>query len=691
MVDETREVRGTCPMDCPDTCSWIVTVRGDKLVRLRGDADHPVTRGVLCAKMNEYIQYTQHPGRLMHPLRRVGAKGEGRFERLSWDEAITEIGDRWVRIREEFGGEAIWPYYGDGSFGLLQGVHGAGRRLFNAIGASKHGMTICTIAGGVGTHYTIGDRKVGMDPETLRYSKLIILWGTNTLTTNHHLWRTVIAARENGAKLVVIDPVRTRTATEADQHIAPRPGTDAALALGVMNIVLRMGAQDDDFIEHHTLGWDKFRARILEFDPARVASITGLPVEVVEGLGVDVATRRPTGIKTAMGVQRHGGGGMAVRTITCIPGVTGDWRVPGGGAVYDTRGWFKGNWAALYRDDLCKPGVRTLSMTRMGETLLGAKDPPVKSICIYASNPLASAPHLERMKRGLAREDLFTVVLEHFHTDTSAYADIILPATAQLEHKDLHIAYGHIYVSWNEPAVAPPGECLPTSEIFRRIARSMGLKESALYEGDEDMARQVLDTADPALQGITLERLKEKGWLRLNYPRTEEFAPFANGFLTPSGKLEFYSETMARDGLDPLAGYTPPCEAGDDDPLAAKYPFCLIAGAKHFFLNSIFANSPRHVRREEEGVIVLHPADAEARGLSEGSVCRVFNDRGEFQAVVATRETVRRGVISTTKGSWPGRMPGRSWVNATVPERDSDMGGGATFHDNRVQVERLPL
>ena len=686
--DGTRRVVGACALDCPDTCSWVVTVRDGRAVRLAGDAAHPFTRGVLCNKVTGYVAYTQSPDRLRHPMRRVGPKGRGAFEPISWEEALDEIAERLAGTIREFGPEAIWPYLGSGSMGLIQGVYGAGRRFWNALGASQHLMTICTIAGGVGTGYTLGDNRVGMDPETLRFSRLIILWGSNTLSTNHHLWRAIATARRQGAYLVVIDPTRTRTADAADLHLAPIPGTDAALALGLMNVVLAEGAEDREFIGRHTLGWDAFRARVLEYPPARVAEICGIPADAVVGLGQRIAHTRPTGIRLTMGLQRHGGGGMAVRTITCIPGVTGDWRYPGGGAAYDTRGFFGVNWAALYRDDLRRPGTRSLSMTRLGEGLLEVRDPPVKALFVYASNPLASVPHQSKIRRGLERPDLFTVVVEHFRTDTVEYADIVLPATMQLEHADLQISYGHLYISWNEPAVAPPGECLPTTEIFRRLAKRLGLDAPCLYDSDDEIGRQILDSAHPSLRGITLDRLKVRGWMRLGYP--EPFVPFAEGFFTESGKLEFVSERMAKAGLDPLAGYTPPYEAAQrDTPLAGRYPLALIAGADHYFLNSVFANVADQARRAGPPVVRIHPGDATVRGLQTGHDARVFNDRGAFVARVEVTDRVRRGVVASTKGRWPRLVKGGATVNATVAERDSDMGGGAVFHDNRVEVERL--
>ena len=682
-----REVPGACPLDCPDTCAWVVTVRDGEALTLRGDRRHPFTRGALCAKVNRYLDYTRAPDRLLHPQRRVGAKGEGRFARVSWDEALDEIATRWRGILDRHGPAALWPYYGSGTMGMLQGVAGAGRRLWNVLGTSQHQMTICTIAGGYGTGYTLGDNRVGMDPETFPSSRLILLWGTNTLTTNHHLWKYVEAARRAGAHVVAIDPVRTRTAAAVDEHLAPIPGTDAALALGLLHVVVARGGEDREFIAAHTTGWEAFRARIEEFPPERVSAITGLPGERIVALGERLATTRPTGIRLTMGLQRHSGGGMAVRAITCIPGVTGDWRYPGGGAVYDTRGFFRGNWAALWRDDLRPPGTRRLSMTRLGEALLEVDDPRVASLLVYASNPVASVPDQGKVRRGLAREDLFTVVVDNFQTDTADYADLLLPGTMQTEHADLHYAYGHLYLNWNEPAVAPPGECLPHTEIFRRLARRLGVTESCVYDSDDDLARSVLDSGDPALAGITLERLQAEGWARLTVPTP--FVPFANGFPTPSGKLEFVSPRMIEAGLDPVPNYTPPFEAAQrGTALAERYPLALVAPASHYLLNSMFANVPDLERRQGAPAVVLHPDDAGCRGLKDGDVARIYNDRGEFQATVRVSDAVRPGVAAASKGFWPKRVPGAANANATVPERDADMGGGAVFHDNRVEITR---
>jgi anaerobic selenocysteine-containing dehydrogenase len=677
-----HEVFGACPLDCPDGCSWVVTVDDEgRAVNLKGNREHPFTAGALCAKVNGYLEHTQAEDRILHPLKRVGSKGEGRFERISWDEALETIAQRLHAVRDEFGGEAIWPFQGTGTLGYIQGLEGrAGQRLWNVLGASWHDMTACSIAGSVGARYTNGTN-TGMDPETFAQSKLILLWGTNTLTSGHHLWKFINAAKKDGAHVVAIDPLRTRTADQAHEHLAPLPGTDAALALGLLHIVLDEDAEDREYIAQHTLGWERFRERILEFPPDRVAEITGLPLERILELGRRVAHTRPTAIRATMGIQRHAGGGMALRTLNAIPGVTGDWRYPGGGVSYSSSGYFGADREALWRDDLLERPVRSLAMTNLAENLLQLDHPPVKALVVYGANPMSSNPDSRRVRQGLEREDLFTVVMEQFPTDTVDYADIVLPATMQTEHLDLHEGYGHMYLLLNLPAVEPPGECLSTTETFRRLARRMGLQEPSLYDSDEQLIRTMLASGHPSLEGITYERLVEEGWVRLNY--ATPFVPFTDGFPTASGKLEFVSSRAQEDGYDPVAGYTPPREA------ASRTGLALLAPASHWFLNSTFANHPLLRERAGGPRIEIHPDDAAERGLVTGDEARVFNARGEFIAAVEVSDRVRPGVIASTKGYWLKHVRGGANANATVEERDADMGRGAVFHDNRVEVEAV--
>ncbi|AYF77382.1 molybdopterin oxidoreductase family protein [Nocardia yunnanensis] len=650
------KVLGACPLDCPDGCSWVVDVQDGKAVGLRGNKEHPVTRGALCVKVNRYLEQVHSPERLTRPLRRVGAKGEGRFEPISWDEALDEIAERLTAIVDEHGGEAIWPFHGTGSLGYLQGLEGfSGRRFFNALGASLHDPTICSIAGSTGLKYTLGTSG-GMDPEDLAKSKLILVWGTNPLSSGHHVWKFV---QDSGAYTVAIDPVRTRTAERCDEHLAPLPGTDAALALGLMHVIVSLDAQDDEYLAAHTEGWPEFRSRIEEYTPERTAEITGLPVERIVALGERIARTRPTAIRVSQGLQRHAGGGMALRTLACLPGVTGDWAIPGGGLHYSTSGHFQLDVPALVRFDLLPHPVRTLSMTRMGEALLETT-PPVKALFVIAANPVGSNPDQRRVIEGLSREDLFTVVLEHFPTDTVDYADIVLPATMQPEHLDVIAAYGNLYLVWNEPAVAPPGECLPTTETFRRLARRLGFTDPALFESDEELATQLLKQYD-------IDRLRADGFLKI------EPGP------VPTDKLRFVSDRLAQAGHDPLAGYTPPADPGDG--------LVLISAASHYFLNTTFGSNPELRRRAGEPRVTLHPDDAAARGISDGDPITVGNDRGRFDAVAEVSDIVRPGVAATPKGRWA-KHSGGATANATVAERDSDFGGGAVFHDNRVTITR---
>ncbi|WP_343953465.1 molybdopterin-dependent oxidoreductase [Nonomuraea longicatena] len=656
-----KVVLGACPLDCPDTCSWIVTVEDGRATKMRGNPDQPYTRGALCVKVNRYLEHTRADDRLLYPLRRTGPKGSGRFERITWDEALDEISTRLRRTVDEHGGEAVWPYNGTGSLGYLQGCEGvAGRRFWNVLGASKHWLNICSAAGSTGLHRANGTAG-GMDPENFALAKLVLLWGTNTLTSGHHLWKFIQDAKAAGAHVVAIDPIRTRTADQADEHLAIRPGTDAVLALGLLNVVLAEGAQDEEYLAAHTSGWEDFRAEIMSYPVERVAEITGIPADAVHRLGTRLARTRPTAIRATMGLQRHAGGGAALRTLAAIPGVTGDWRHPGGGLAYSTSDHVKLNIDT--RDDLLPAPARLRTMTRMASEL-----PSVKCLFVYGANPLSSTSDTSRIRQQLQREDLFTVVMEQFPTDTADYADIVLPATMQTEHMDLHAGYGHLYLLWNEPATAPAGECLSTTETFRRLAAHMGMTEPSLFASDLELAEELLSSGHPSLEGVTLDRLRKEGWVRMNYPKP--FAPFAEGFPTPSGRMRFPRSGEA---------YVPPYTAGKDG-------LTLITPAAHTFLNSTFGNNPELLRRAKNPVVLVSAADAAARGLTDGRRVRVHNASGEFLADVEISDRVAPGVVASPKGRWPKLSPGGGNVNAVVAERDADMGRGALYHDNIVEL-----
>jgi anaerobic selenocysteine-containing dehydrogenase len=666
----------------------LVTVEGGRATRVAGDPDHPFTNGFLCTKVNRYVERTYHPTRLLHPLRRVGPKGSGRFVRIDWDEALEQIADRLGAVaRSPDGPQAILPYSYAGTMGLVQGSS-MDRRFFHLLGASMLDRTICSMAGTVGMRMTLG-ANIGADAEGIPESDLVLLWGTNTLTSNPHLWPFVLRARERGAPIIAIDPLRTRTAAQCDEWIAIRPGTDAALALGMMHVVFERGLEDEEFLTRHTLGADALRRRAREYDPDRVARITGISAAKVVDLGERYGRSRAAFIRVNYGLQRHGGGGMAVRTIACLPAIAGHWRRPGGGVQLSTSANFQFNRQALERPDLSPP-VRTINMIRLGEALTtpnaGVGGPPVRALVVYNSNPAAVAPDRNTVLRGLAREDLFTVVLEHFQTDTADWADIVLPATTQLEHWDIHLAYGHHYVTLNRPSIAPVGEAKPNSEIFRLLARRMGMSHPSLVDDDLTLIRQSLETNAEKLRGVTLDGLLEHGWMRLNVPTP--YQPFANGgFPTPSGKCELYSERMAQMGLDPLPAFTAPYEFPENVPeLSSRYPLTLISSPAHQFLNTTFVNVDALRRAAREPECVLHPHDAERRAIPAGARVVIHNDRGAFTAVARVEDSIREGVIWAPSIWWGKFAADGANANQTTSQRETDLGHGPVFYDNLVEV-----
>jgi anaerobic selenocysteine-containing dehydrogenase len=666
----------------------LVTVENGRAIRVAGDPEHPFTQGFLCTKVNRYVERTYHPDRLLYPLRRVGPKGSGRFARIGWEEALAEIAERLTTIaRSTDGPQAILPYSYAGTMGLVQGSS-MDRRLFHLLGASMLDRTICSMAGTVGMRMTLG-ANIGADGEGLPQSDLVLLWGTNTLTSNPHLWPFVLEARKRGAPIIAIDPLRTRTGTQCDEWIGIRPGTDAALALGMMNVLFAQGLEDQDYLTSYTLGEGALRSRAAEYTPDRTAQITGISAERIVRLGEQYGRARAAFIRVNYGLQRHAGGGMAVRTIACLPAITGHWRRAGGGVQLSTSANFQFNKQELERPDLSPP-VRTINMIRLGEALTspdaGVGGPPVRALVVYNSNPAAVAPDRNTVLRGLAREDLFTVVLEHFQTDTADWADIVLPATTQLEHWDIHFAYGHHYVTLNQPSIAPLGEAKPNSEIFRLLARRMGLDPAFFVDDDLGLIRQALNTNAEKLRGVSLDSLMERGWTRLNVPTP--YLPFAEGkFLTPSGKCEFYSERMAEMGLDPLPAFTPPYEFPENVPaLAARYPLTLISSPAHQFLNTTFVNVDALRRAAREPECVLHPRDAEERAIPVGARVVIQNDRGAFTAVARVEESIRQGVVWAPSIWWGKYAADGANANQTTSQRETDLGHGPVFYDNLVEV-----
>jgi anaerobic selenocysteine-containing dehydrogenase len=685
-------VRGACPHDCPDTCATLVTVDGSgRATRIQGDPAHPVTSGFLCAKVNRYLERTYHPDRLTTPLKRVGPKGSGAFVPCSWDDALTDIGARLDAIRNgPHGPQAILPYSYAGTMGQLQGGS-MDRRFFHALGASRLGRTICAEAGRVGMMMTVGG-SIGADPEGVPQSDLILLWGTNTLTANPHLWPFILDARKQGARVICIDPIRTRTAEQCDEWIALKPGTDAALALGIMHELFAHDWLDHDYIAQHTVGVDALRSRAAEWTLERTAEITGIAADRIAALAAAYGHAKAAYVRINYGLQRHAGGGMAVRTIACLPALTGHWRRAGGGVSLSTSGAFGFNKDALQRPDLGPP-ARTINMSLLGDALTkpdaGIGGPPVQALIVYNSNPGAVAPDRSAVTQGLAREDLFTVVLEHFQTDTADWADYVLPATSQLEHWDVHTAYGHFYATLNRPAIAPMGEALPNTEIFRRLAAVMHLDEPCLRDDDLTMIRQALTSNHARMEGVTFEELLERGWVRLHVPRP--FLPFANGgFLTPSGKCEFVSPRLEQMGLDPVPTYIAPYESAESDPmLAARFPLQLISSPAHQFLNTTFVNVPTLRRAAKEPECVMHPDDAGLRGVSDEQLVQIQNDRGAFHARVRVSAGIRPGVIWAPSIWWTKLAGDGRNANDTTSQRLTDMGEGPVFYDNLVEVSAV--
>ena len=718
-----RVVHAACPHDCPDACGVLITIEDGRATRIQGDPKHPVTRGFLCAKVAKYLDRVYSPDRVLYPMRRVGPKGaaslrEGRaaspvappgesaFERISWDEALDEIVHRLRRIIAAYGCESILPYSYGGTLGALNGAS-MDRRFFHRLGASQLERSICSSAGEEGLKSVIGI-KLGTEPEQFTHSRYIIAWGSNIHGNNVHLWPFIEEARRQGAKLVVIDPYRTRTAKLADWYLPIHPGTDAALALGLMHVIINENLFGADYVSRYTLGFEDLKARAQQYPPEKVAQLTGISAADIRKLAREYATVRPSVIRVNYGIQRSDRGGMSIRAVTMLPCLIGSWREQGGGLQLSLSGSFGLNKEALEMPELMQKALgrpaRVVNMVQLGSALNSLTAPPIQALFVYNSNPAAVCPNHNQVVRGLKRPDLFTVVHEQFFTDTTDYADIVLPATTFFEHKDLQTAYGHYYLQVSNQAMDPVGECRSNVEMFRALAERMGFEDDCFRETVDSMIDRALASPNPWLKGITRGRLEREHRIRLNFGKngnstadTAPFLPFAQGnFPTPSGKAEFYSETLKRQGLDPVVAFTPPDESRHGSgSKAAGFPLELLARKPDNHLNSSFANIPS-VREMEPrlGDLEMHPTDAESRGICDGDRIRAFNSRGEIvlQARVdssrsdGSDSSVPPGVVAA-RLDWARFSPGGANINVLTSEKLTDMGNAATFYSVCIEVE----
>jgi len=715
MIDTVRTVRGACPHDCPDTCATVATVREGRVVSFAAEPAHPYTNGWLCAKVRPYLELVYHPDRLRYPLRHVGPKGAGSWQRIGWDEAIAEIAARWRDIIAADGAAAILPYSYSGTLGLVQ-LAVCNRRLWNRMGASGLQRSICGAAAEAAVTATLG-APPAPDPADLAHSRLIIVWGHNPASTAPHVMPLLRQAQRNGAHVVVIDPRRTLTARSADEHIQPRPATDAALALGLMHVLFADGLHHEEWLRANTVGWEVLRERAAEYPPERVAAITGVPADTIVSLARRYGTTTPAMLKFADGVQRHGNGGQTARALCCLPAVVGQIGVRGGGLFYSTSDEAPWDAAAVghAHEAQCPPTPRTVNMNRLGAALAGeAADPPIRSLFVFCANPVASSPNAGLITQGLEREDLFTVVHDLFLTDTARYADIVLPATSQLEQVDLHKPYGQRTLQYNQPAIAPLGEARGNWDVMRLLAEAMGYDDLWLQQDATAVIAEVLEATrarSPLLQDVTLERLQREGTVPLLFD-DDNSVPFADlRFPTPSGKVELSCAAMAAQGLDPLPDYTPPAEfarmpspraplpsaeqpsppaplptAGEGSEEEAR--LVLISGASHHFVSSSLANLPSLRRKEGTPRVELNPADAASRGIADGDDVMVENERGWCRLRAVVTEDVAVGVAVAPKGHWPRHSPDGRNINWTTSDALGDLAGQSTFHSNLVMIRR---
>jgi anaerobic selenocysteine-containing dehydrogenase len=687
MASATRIVLGTCHHDCPDSCGWEVSVENGVAVKLRGNSEHPFSQGELCPKVNRFLERVYSPERILYPLARTGPKGSGEFRQISWDEALGLVAERIHSVIDDFGGEAVMPWGSAGTQGLIQ-MNSLDRRFFAKIGSSRQVDSLCGATAKAGASLTLGS-PLSSDPMDIEFSQLILLWGTNTRLANRHLWPFIEKARARGAKVVVIDPIRTMTAESADVFVQPLPGTDVALMLAMMHVLIRDDLVDHDYLEKYTDGFDELSAQVAEWTPLRAAQVCGLSVDDIESLARDYGTIRPSFIRTLIGAEHRQHGAMFFRTLSCLPMLVGAWREKGGGFARSV-----GSYAAVNVDDSvftvdslsAGQERRPLSMNKIGQVLNDENlDPAVKALFVYNGNPLVTAPNAELIRQGLEREDLFTVVSEQFMTDTARYADVIFPACTQIEQVDVVPAWGHLYLGWNEKAIEPLGESVPNTELWRRLAFAMGFSEPELFEDDESLIAS-------ALHDVNLDQLRTTGFVRLSLP--EDLLPYAQGgFATASGKAALINHSLPAVGMPALPTY----EVGDEMQGGINsqdmYPLSLMSPKTHVrFLNSSYSHLAHHCDAEGEMSCELDLSDAASRGIADGDQVRVFNGRGSLDVVARVKSSggrVRSGLVLVPFGWVGARTKDMKTVNALTNDQAADFGGGVAFYDTMVQVEKI--
>jgi anaerobic selenocysteine-containing dehydrogenase len=702
-VEDVQSFYGGCPHDCPDTCSMVYTVQNGKLIGVKGNPDHPMTRGGLCVKLKDYEKRHYHPDRLLYPMKRVGPKGSKQFVRITWDEALDTIVDRWQALIREYGPQSIMPASYLGNQGLVHGLNG-GDAFFNRLGATVCERTYCGEGSCTAWLLTIGPT-AGVDPESFIHSKYIVIWACNSVSTNLHHWHIVKEAQKKGAKVVVVDSYASKTAKEADWHIAPKPGTDGALAMAMMNVIISEGLVDQDYVDSYTVGYDKLAERAETCTPEWAEKITGVPADEIRRFAREYATTPPAAIRIGVALERSYGGSQAIRAVTCLPALIGAWRHVGGGILQFPVWEHPYKFDVICRPDLIPEGTQVVNILQLGRALLGELPlkTPIKSLMAWNTNPVTQSPETDKIVAGLQREDLFTIVADHFISDTASYADIVLPATMGAEMEDMILSWGHLYLTYNTKCVEPPGEALPNNEIFRRLAKRLGFEEDNFKWSDSECLEHYVDWNSPACEGIDLEYLRRHGFARLKVGTKDDRAPHKEGnFPTPTGKCMFHVEGAKNfvagpfrqmydafqpgEDLDPLPGYVPNRESPESNPeLAARYPLSIISPKSHGFLNSCYANIADKIKGQGEQFVMINPDDARSRGISDGDRVRVFNGRGAFEGDARVTLDVNPGIVVATLGYW--RQLNNGTVNSISSAEFGDMGNSTTFSDNLVQVE----